>query len=69
MCPRCWNGGGGTLWQIRMKGSDDVFYVGDECDSLLPLNQFNWDNEEVGLLNLGVVLRERGLLEADYEVL
>src|SRR4051812_5644508 len=68
MCPSCWNGGGGTLWLIRMKGSDEVWYLCDECDSLWPVEQFDWDNDEVGCINRTVALRERGLLETDYEI-
>jgi hypothetical protein len=68
MCPSCWNGGGGTLWPIRMKGSEDVWYLCDECDSLWPVEQFDWDNDEVGWNNRSVALRARGLSETDYEV-
>ena len=67
MCPDCWNGGGGTLWPIRMTGSDDIFYVCDECDALWPVEQFDWDNHTAGLLDRSTALRERGLRGDDYE--
>ena len=61
MCPRCWNGGGGTLGSIRMKGSDACYYLCDECDALWPVEQFDWDNYTVGLLDRSNALEERGL--------
>jgi hypothetical protein len=51
-----------------MKGSDDVWYLCDECDSLWPVEQFDWDNSEVAGTNRSLALRERGLRETDYEV-
>jgi hypothetical protein len=68
MCPRCWNGGGGTLHPIRIKRSDDLFYLCDECEAVWPVEQFDWDNYTVGLLDRSTTLRERGLLETDYEL-
>jgi hypothetical protein len=50
ICPRCWNGGGGTLRPIRIEGADDVFYLCNECEGLWPIEQFDWDNYTVGLL-------------------
>jgi hypothetical protein len=67
MCPGCWNGGGGTLAQIRMKGSPEIFYWCDECDSLWPVEQFDWKNAEAEASNRSVALRERGLNENDWE--
>ena len=68
MCPRCWNGGGGTLAPIRMKGSDEVYYLCDECDALWLVEQFDWDNYTGRLRDRSTALAERGLRGDDYEV-
>ena len=67
VCPRCCDGGGGTLRLIRIEGSDDVFYTCDECEALWHVEQFDWDNYTVGLRDLGTTLRERGLGETNYD--
>jgi hypothetical protein len=66
VCPRCSPGGGGTLSRIRMKGSDDLFYLCDECDALWPVEQFDWHNYTVGLVNLSR-FEARGLFPDDWE--
>ena len=63
MCPRCWNGGGGTLSRIRMKGVDQVFYLCDECDALWPIDQFDWHNCSRAFEDLSQALEARGLGE------
>ena len=48
-----------------MKGSDDVFYLCDECDALWPAEQFDWDNYTVGLTDRASALEARGLSADD----
>jgi len=67
MCPCCWNGGGGTLRRVRLKGSDELFYLCDECDALWPVAQFEWDNNTAGLMDRSQALEARGLRGDDYE--
>jgi hypothetical protein len=50
-----------------MKGSPEIFYWCDECDSLWPVEQFDWKNAEAEAANRSVALRERGLNENDWE--
>jgi hypothetical protein len=66
MCPSCWNGGGGTLGRVRLKGSDELFYLCDECEELWPVEQFDWDNYTVGLMT-SQAREARGLRGDDYE--
>jgi hypothetical protein len=68
MCPRCWNGGGGYLATIRLKGSADAFYWCFECDALWPVEQFDWGHYTVALLDLGTTLDARGLRFDDFVV-
>jgi hypothetical protein len=68
MCPRCWNGGGGTLDRVRLKGSDELFYLCDECDALWPVEQFEWDNYRAGLMDRSQALEARGLRGDEYEL-
>jgi hypothetical protein len=67
ICPRCWNGGGGTLGPIRIKGSDDLFYLCDECDATWPAEQFDWDDYIIGMRDRESMLHERALRDDDYE--
>jgi hypothetical protein len=68
MCPRCWNGGGGALGRVRLKGSDELFYLCDECDALWPVEQFEWDNYTAGFKDRSQALEARGLEPTDYEI-
>jgi hypothetical protein len=67
MCPRCWNGGGGVLSPIRPKGSDEVFYLCDECDATWPVDQFDWRDCTVAFEDRSQALARRGLAGGDWE--
>jgi diadenosine tetraphosphate (Ap4A) HIT family hydrolase len=65
-CPECgFAGGGGVLYRIEMRGSDDVFLCCDECEALWEQEHFRWDDDDHGKRSLSSMMDERGLVWDD----
>lgn len=59
-CPRCANGGGGTLWRLRIRGLPGIYLTCDECDATWAADEFSSDDYTHGLHDFDALLGENG---------